>query len=96
MVGEYCFIYYLSCEILIRSSEAKIISSRRKKLDNDKFTQLKQYLCSEQRASMGKEIIKTIFNRYLCHYCNTKLNNNEMPRVSVINGFDAGVSPRNF
>ena len=84
----------ISCEILIRPSEAKIISSRRKKLDNGKFTQLRQYLCSEQRASMGKEIIETIFNRYLCNYCNTKLNNNEMPRVSVINGFDAGKCPQ--
>ena len=84
----------ISCEILIRPSEANIISSRRKKLDNDKFTQLKQYLCSEQRASMGKEIIETIFNRYLCNYCNTKLNHNEMPRVSVINGFDAGKCPQ--
>ena len=71
----------------------KIISSRRKKLDNEKLTQLKQYLCSEQRASMGKEIIESIFNRYLCNYCNTKLNSNEVPRVSVINGFDAGKCP---
>ena len=58
----------ISCEILVRPTEAKIISSRRKKLDNDKFTQLKQYLCSEQRESMGKEIIDSIFNRYLCNY----------------------------
>ena len=43
---------------------------------------------------MGKEIIETIFNRYLCNYCNSKLNNNEMPRVSVINGFDAGKCPQ--
>ena len=84
----------ISCEILIRPSEAKIISSRRKKLDNGKVTQLRQYLYSEQRASMGKEIIETIFNRYLCNYCNTKFNNNEMPRVSVINGCDAGKCPQ--
>ena len=84
----------ISCEILLRPSEAKIISSRRKKLDNDKFTQLKQYLCSEQRQSMGKEIIESIFSRYLYNYCNTKLNNNEMLRVSVINGFDAGKCPQ--
>ena len=32
-------------------------------------------------------------NKYLCNYCNTKLNNNESPRVSVINGFDAGQCP---
>ena len=86
----------ISCEILVRPSEAKIISSRRKKLDNDKFTQLKQYLCSEQRESMGKKIIGSIFNRYLCNYCNTKLNNNEITRVSVINGFDAGKCPQEF
>ena len=43
---------------------------------------------------MGKEIIETIFNRYLCNYCSTKLNNNEMPRVSVINGCDAGKFPQ--
>ena len=29
----------ISCKILVRPSEAKIISSRRKKLDNDKFSQ---------------------------------------------------------
>ena len=84
----------ISFEILVRPSEAKIISSRRKKLDNDKFTQLKQYLCSEQRESMGRDIIESIFNRYLCNYCNTKLNNNEIPSVSVINCFDAGKCPQ--
>ena len=84
----------ISCEILVRPSETKIISSRRKKLDNDKFTHLRQYLCSEQRSFKGKEIVENILNKYLCSYCNAKLNNNEMPRVSVINGFDAGKCPQ--
>ena len=83
----------ISCEILIKTSEAKIITNRRKKLDNDSFTQLKQHLCSEQRASIGKEKVESILNKHLCSYCNTKLNNNETPRVSVINGFDAGKCP---
>ena len=83
----------ISCEILVRPSEAKIISSRRKKLDNDKFSQLRQYLCSEQRSLKGKQIVDNILNKYVCNYCNTKHNNNEMPRVSVINGFDAGMCP---
>ena len=84
----------VSCEILVRPTEAKLISSRRRKLDNSKFTELKQYLCSEKRESLGKEKVDSIVNKYLCNYCNTKLNNNESPRVSVINGFDAGQCPK--
>ena len=38
----------ISCEVLIKPSEAKSITNRRTKLDNDSFTKLKQYLCSEQ------------------------------------------------
>ena len=83
----------ISCEVLIKPSEAKVITSRRKKLDNDSFTKLKQYLCSERRASIDKEKIESILNKHLCNYCNTKLNNNETPHVSVINGFDAGKCP---
>ena len=83
----------ISCEVLVKPSEAKIITIRREKLDNDRFTQLKQYLCSEQRASIGKVKVESISNKLLCNYCNTKLNNNEAPRVSVINGFDAGKCP---
>ena len=52
----------ISCEILVRPSEAKIISSRRKKLDNDKFSQLRQYLCSEQRSFKGKQIVDNIID----------------------------------
>ena len=84
----------VSCEILVRPTEAKPISNRRRKLDNAKFTELKQYLCSEQRESLGKEKVDSIVDKYLCSYCNTKLNNNESPRVSVINGFDAGQCPK--
>ena len=83
----------ISCEVLIKPSEAKVITSRRKKLDNDSFTKLKQYLCSERRASIGKEKVGNKLNKHLCNYCNTKLNNNETPRVSVINDFDAGKCP---
>ena len=50
-------------------------------------------MCSEQRSIKGKQIVDNILNKYLCNYCNTKLNNNEMPRVSVINGFAAGMCP---
>ena len=45
----------VSCEILVRPTEAKLISRRRRKLDNFKFTELKQYLCSEKRESLGKK-----------------------------------------
>ena len=47
----------ISCEVLIKPSEAKSITNRRTKLDNDSFTKLKQYLCIEQRVSIGKEKI---------------------------------------
>ena len=56
----------ISCEMLIKPSEAKIITNCRKKLDNDRFTRLKQYLCSEERASIGKEKIESIFNKHFC------------------------------
>ena len=84
----------ISCKILVKPTEAKLISNRRKKLNNSKFTELKQYLCSEKRESLGKEKVTSLVNRYLCNYCNTKHYNNESPRVSVINGFDAGQCPK--
>ena len=36
----------------------------------------------------------SVLNRYLCNYCNNKLNKNEIPRTSVINGYDAGKFPQ--
>ena len=84
----------ISCESLIKPSDSKIISHRMKKLNNDTFVELKQYLCSEKRESIGKERVDSVLNRYLCNYCNNKLNKNEIPRTSVINGYDAGKCPQ--
>ena len=88
----------ISCQRLTEDDpkKCKSITSRWKKVSipNSEYMRLLRYLQSDEWLRMGGAYVETLVGKKICNYCHTKMEKGEVPRISVRNGMNEGIVPR--
>eukprot|EP00116_Pleurobrachia_bachei_P000093 sb/3460355/ len=84
-----------SCNMLVRDSKISKITKRFKHTSNAAYTKMLDYYNSDERRQLGYQDpqIVSLVGQQICTPCKRKLNNNETPSNSLVNGLDAGKRP---
>ena len=84
----------ICCDKLIDEAHKVTISTRRKNLDNAAWQQLLAYLNSNTRTvTRGEPRVESLIGQTICRSCNSELNKNIIPTISIVNGMDTGSQP---